>query len=181
MQAEKGKFTLRSHVKHHRSEILRNTWKWHKNEFHSNLLLKRRWQAHRAPGAHGTTITFCFMKRSDYHQTIDITCKDTEHLAGLHIEMQSKTKWVKIKHVYWCGKQRFKYPPKHFKPSKNETQNADEVKEETSKLKWSDPGTNLVWVKDYGWLTLCNMFGQASLGFRQATSGIRQASTGKRV
>ena len=30
------------------------------------------------------------MKRSDYRQTIDITCKDTEHLAGLHIEMQSK-------------------------------------------------------------------------------------------
>ena len=163
MQAEKEKFPLRSHVKHHRSEILRNTWKWHKNEFHSNLLLKRRWQAHRAPGAHGTTITFCFMKRSDYRQTIDITSKDTEHLANK------------------CGKQRFKYPPKHFKPSKNETQNVDEVKEETSKLKWSDPGTSLVWVKDYGWLTLCNMFGQASLGFRQATSGIRQASTGKRV
>ena len=33
---------------------------------------------------------FCFMKRSDHRQTIDITCKDTEHLAGLHIEMQSK-------------------------------------------------------------------------------------------
>ncbi|CAL8303828.1 unnamed protein product [Boreogadus saida] len=79
--------------------------------------------------------TFCVMKRSDYRQTIDITCKDTEHLAGLHIEMQSQTKWVKIK---------------HFKPSKNETQHADEVKEETSKLKWSDRGTSLVWVKDYG-------------------------------
>ena len=72
---------------------------------------------------------------------------------------------------------RFKYPPKHFKPSKNETQNADEVKEETSKLKWSDPGTSLVWVKDYGWLTLCNVFGQASLGFRQASLAKRvQAS-----
>ena len=58
--------------------------------------------------------TFCFMKRSDYRQTIDIMSKDTEHLANK------------------CGKQRFKYPPKHFKPSKNETQNADEVKEETS-------------------------------------------------
>ena len=80
-----------------------------------------------------------------------------------------------------AANKRFKYPPKHFKPSKNETQNADEVKEETSKLKWSDPGTSLVWVKDYGWLTLCNVFGQASLGFRQATSGIRQASTCKRV
>ena len=102
------------------------------------------------------------MKRSDYRQTIDITCKDTEHLANK------------------CGKQRFEYPPKHFKPSKNETQNADEVKEETSKLKWSDPGTSLVWVKDYGWLTLCNVFGQASLGFRQANSGIRQATLGFR-
>ena len=46
----------------------------------------------------------------------------------------------------------------------------------------------MVWVKDYGWLTLCNVFGQASLGFRQATlgirhatSGIRQASQAKRV
>ena len=35
--------------------------------------------------------TFCFMKMSDYRQTIDITCKDTEHLVGLHIEMQTKT------------------------------------------------------------------------------------------
>ena len=76
-----------------------------------------------------------------------------------------------------AANKRFKYPPKHFKPSKNETQNADEVKEETSKLKWSDPGTSLVWVKDYGWLTLCNMFGQASLGFRQASLAKRvQAS-----
>ena len=102
MQAEKEKFPLRSHVKHHRSEILRT----HENGTKMNFTLQpfaketltgpqRAWSSR-----DNIHTQFCFMKRSDYRQTIDITCKDTEHLAGLHIEMQSKTKWVKIKHVY---------------------------------------------------------------------------------